>query len=205
MFVSDDADTMTEQRPNADQTSANNDQTLEPLSVADAAIRLGLSTDAVRMRIRRGTLPSAEIDGRRVVWLPPSDTDQTRPNDDATATEPDQTTGERKASESELVTQLRSEVTYLRQTLDAEIEARRRADHLVAGMIEERRGLMDQIAALSSGDLIAATEPRPNADRTQANADAQMQPPPEPEEEPTPTSITFGLAWRRWFRRIMGG
>jgi hypothetical protein len=115
------------------------------------------------MRVRRGTLPSTEIDGHRVVLLPRSVADQTGPNGDTT-------TIEREASESELLTQLRSEVAYLRQTLDAEIEARRRADHLVAGMIDERRGLMDQIAALTAGAPIEATEQRPNVDRTQANA-----------------------------------
>ena len=41
----------------------------------------------------------------------------------------------------------RSEIAYLRQTLDAEIEVRRRANHLVAGMIDERRNLMRQLAA----------------------------------------------------------
>ncbi len=33
----------------------------------------------------------------------------------------------------------------MRQTLDAEIEARRRADRLVAGLIDERRNLMQQL------------------------------------------------------------
>lgn len=197
---------MTEPRPNADQTSANVDPSLEPVTIAEAAARLGLSTDAVRMRVRRGTLPSAERDGHRVVLLPRSDTDQTGPGGDATVTEHDRTIGERAATESGLVTQLRSEAAYLRQTLDAEIEARRRADHLVAGMIGERRSLMNQVAALTAGEPIEATERRPDTDQTAANAgtQAQPQPPPEPEREPPPTAVSLGVAWRRWFRRIMG-
>ncbi len=39
------------------------------LDVPEAAQELGISTDAVRKRIARGTLQSDTQDGRRVVWL----------------------------------------------------------------------------------------------------------------------------------------
>jgi hypothetical protein len=53
--------------------------------------------------------------------------------------------------ESELVTQLRSEVTYLRQTLDAEIEARRRAAN--EGPSEAMPEATTEAAARQDGSL----------------------------------------------------
>jgi hypothetical protein len=114
------------------------------------------------MRVRRGTLPSVEQEGRRWAILLRSDTDVTRPNGDQTSTEQISEKEPSRSDNPELIDQLRSEVSYLRQILDAEIEARRRADHLVAGKIDERRTLMDQIAELQAGVSEHEAEHRPN-------------------------------------------
>jgi hypothetical protein len=53
-------------------------------------------------------------------------------------------------NDDRLIVRLESENTYLSQTLDAEIETRRQADHLVAVMIDERRVLVDKIAELQA-------------------------------------------------------
>lgn len=53
------------------------------------------------------------------------------------------------------------EVAYPRGALDAEIEARRRADHLLAGMIE----------ALTAGDAGRVTERDRDTDRTRPNTE----------------------------------
>src|SRR5687768_11133627 len=45
----------------------------------------------------------------------------------------------RPHDDGDLLDERRSGIAYLRQTLDAEIKARQRADHLVAGLIDERR------------------------------------------------------------------
>jgi hypothetical protein len=56
-------------RPNGDQTPG---QAIEPiaLTIADAADRLGMTSEAVRMRLKRGTLSGAKVDGHWVVYLP---------------------------------------------------------------------------------------------------------------------------------------
>jgi excisionase family DNA binding protein len=219
-----------EQRSDTDRTQPNGDRTADHLTVAEAAARLGISTDAVRMRVRRGTLPSVEVDGKRMVLVERSDTDQTRPNGDQT---PDQTSTEQppeqgpsRSDTAELVEQLRSEVAYLRQLLDAEIEARRRADHLVAGMIEERRVLTAQIAQLqaNAGDVAREqeTEHRPNTDQTDdaksayapesvQNGPGTPDPPVMTDKtlhgaiaEPVPAQVSLATGWRRWWRKILG-
>jgi hypothetical protein len=108
--------------------------------VPEAAERLWLRVDAIRIRIQRGTLPTAEIDGMRLVLVPRLVTGVTRRADDATSMGPPHHHGD-------LLDELRPEIVYLRQSLDVEIGVRRRADHLVAGMTDERRTLTRQLEA----------------------------------------------------------
>jgi excisionase family DNA binding protein len=213
---------MNEQRRDNDDTRPDTNETVDRLTIAEAAERLGLSVDAVRMRVRRGTLPSDEVDGKKVVLLARRDRDASRLDvDEATSRQRDEQAEQRRDT-AELVEQLRSEVVYLRQTLDAEIESRRRADHLVAGMIEERRDLMSRIAALTAGDGERPTEQRRDGDETIDSAvDAsvtQKQAPQrdagrettnmtlsQPREPLEPVSDRLALRWRRWWRQITGG
>lgn len=86
------------------------------VTLQQGASELGISTDAARMRIKRGTLPSyKDANGRVYARL---DTEQTE----------SEHSERRQAEGSELVKQLRSEVEYLRGEVEAEREARRRAD-----------------------------------------------------------------------------
>ena len=70
-----------------DQTHPNDDQTR--VTVVEAAQILGLSAEAVRSRLQRGTLKGTKIDGTVFVLL---DSAQTRPNtDESSARTTDQT------------------------------------------------------------------------------------------------------------------
>lgn len=92
------------------------------VTVAEAADRLGVTHDAVRARIRRGTLEGEKEGGNWFVFLPRD----AQPDTDATATGADTT------DDSALIEQLQSEVAYLRGELTAAreqaAEERRRAD-----------------------------------------------------------------------------
>ena len=164
----DDANAMTEPGRDPDASRLDTDETVEALTVPDAAERLGLSIDAVRMRLRRGTLQSTDIDGKKHVLVARSVSDETRRDTDATPTA-------QPSADATMVEQLRSEVAYLRQTLDAEIEARRRADHLVAGLIDERRELATRLAAVTAGDGEHETEHRRVADETPTIGDMPQE------------------------------
>ena len=106
----------------------------ERLTYAQAASALGISTDAVRMRVRRGTLPSErDGDGPVKVLL---DADQVRPDNDVT--------------NNELV-------SVLREQLAEEREARRRADTIILNLTQANASLAQRVPALQ-----AATDERPD-------------------------------------------
>jgi hypothetical protein len=85
------------------------------LTVAQAADQLGISVDAMRARVKRGTVATEREEGRVYVLL---DTDQ-----DAAQDTP------RSGESSPLISQLREEVAYLR-------DENRRKDHIIAGLVE---------------------------------------------------------------------
>ncbi len=121
--------------------------------IAEAAARLGITVDAVRKRIQRGTLTGQKTDtGWTVVWTEPD----SRPDTVQTAVpEP-----------SALVDDLRDQVAYLREQLALEREAREAADRRHAAEIERRDVLMrealDRVPALGAGhdsDVVARDAP----------------------------------------------
>jgi hypothetical protein len=107
------------------------------IPLREAADALGVSKDAVRQRIRRGTLQSEKAeDGRVYVYLDDSVYDV-------------QTTGH---ADSGLVDELRDRVRYLERQVEEERDARRRADTLLAR-------LMDRVPELESPSE-SPSEPR---------------------------------------------
>jgi hypothetical protein len=91
------------------------------LTVKEAADALGISSDAVRTRIQRGTLRSIHERGRVWVVLDP---DETRSNTD------------RSIDQTELVHELRARVAFLEGQLKIRTEENRRKDHLLAAALE---------------------------------------------------------------------
>jgi hypothetical protein len=92
------------------------------LDVNSAAEELGISTDAVRKRISRGSLASDRPDGNVLVWLDNGGTE---------AGHEDKVEGNEA-----LVETLRDQVTYLREQLDIRTEELREHRRLLAGLIE---------------------------------------------------------------------
>ncbi len=88
------------------------------LSVYEAADQLGITVDAVRGRIKRGTIKTVRDRGRVFVVL----------DDDQSSTDRDQATDQYTES-NPLISQLTSEIEYLR-------EENRRKDHLLAAALE---------------------------------------------------------------------
>lgn len=114
-----------------------NEKPRNRVTVAEAARVLGLSAEAVRMRIKRGTLVSEKSEGTVYVLLNAA---QTRPNEDQTSEPTANRTGGLTADQADLVETLRSEVEFLREELqrreEVHVEENRRKDTIIAQLTQ---------------------------------------------------------------------
>ena len=139
------------------------------MPLREAADALGISKDAVRQRIRRDTLRSDKgEDGRVYVYLDAS-------TDDVQAEEHDR---------DDLVDELRDRVRYLESQIEEERDARRRADTLLAQLMQRIPELEAPSEARESPQTVNEQQ-----DRGQPHSDA-----PRTQE---------GVQ-RPWWRRIIG-
>jgi hypothetical protein len=144
--------------PTGERTSSprSNDQTNEEVNehptqrvtVAEAARLLGTSAEAVRMRVKRGSLKSTKIKNTVYVLLTP---EQTRPNQDQTsggvgsaAYPPTDQTHDQTYNQTDdrtaLLESLRSQVEFLQEELkrreDVHVEENRRKDTIIAQLTQ---------------------------------------------------------------------
>jgi DNA polymerase elongation subunit (family B) len=109
-------------RPAADQPTARH-----RLTVQEAASRLGVTVDAIRGRIKRGTLSSdRDEDGTVYVLLEHAD----QPDDQLGASH------QPADDQLELVEVLQEQNDYLRRQLEVWQEEARRKDHIIAALAE---------------------------------------------------------------------
>ncbi len=89
-----------------------------------AAELLGISSDAVRKRAKRGTIPyETGVDGKLYVWVDGGETDDY----------PDEPTDRDQGA---LVEELRGQVAFLRRELEARTEETRRKDHIIMSLTQ---------------------------------------------------------------------
>jgi hypothetical protein len=175
---------------------------------------MGVTVDAIRGRIRRGTLHSERESGTVYVWVGLAEADRREPSADSRGPSPDQ---------SELIEEMRARIEDLREQLDEEREARRRADTILAQLSQanaEQARTIRAIEAPASG----ATEP-PGGPETATEQPGRVEPQPsvevtqEPQESPElgedeqqgrdPVPDATGPREeppeRPWWRRMFGG
>ena len=157
-------------------------------TVAEAARLLGISAEAVRGRIRRGTLPVEREEGTVYVLLEGVAEDRT--DADRPRTTGDQP-GDRPQSDSAaLISQMRGEVAYLREQLAEEREARRRADTLLAQLMQR----------------IPELEPPAEGPPDERGSPETAEPGSEGvSPRPSPTPSQGSVPRRPWWRRVFGG
>jgi hypothetical protein len=186
-------------RPNTTQHRPNGDPTPDPtgtvaVSVAEAAEHLGISSEAVRMRLKRRTLPGDRDEaGHWRVWLPVG---QHRPNTDPTPTQretehPTQRdpTGDPTPPDA-LVAHLRDEVAFLRgQLTETQAALALRSEELAAE--RQRFDVLHREALALIPALGAGHDPPSAAPAASGGA----------ETPGSRSSSTSGSWWRRWWRR----
>ncbi len=166
------------------------------LTVSEAADELGISAEAVRSRLKRGTLRSTKEGGTVYVLLPtPVDDEQTETGRDQsnarTSPEHDQAddqTGTRPDPREELVESLLDQVAYMRDQLAEEREARRRADTIIAQLTQANAVLAGRVPE------IEAPSPR-DAPETASEGESGTEAPARATEEPRGRASW----WRRFF------
>jgi hypothetical protein len=156
-------------RPADDQSTAN-----RRLTVQEAASVLGITVDAVRGRIKRGSLESGKGDDGTVYVLVGEDEQAI-----------DQPDGQPKlvADQSQLVEHMQDQIDYLRRQLAVWQEEARRKDHIIAALTE-------RIPAIEAPTADMPSEPRGSA--TEATQG------PEGVEAPLKAER------RSWWRKLFG-
>ncbi len=126
------------------------------VDVSEAARELGISTDAVRKRIARGSLKAEKENGGVYVWL------------DANGAEAGR---EAQAEREALIEPKDPAIRILEDQLREEREARRRADAIIAQLVQANATLAQRVPELPAAQEPAETtesaaEPPQRAKRT---------------------------------------
>jgi hypothetical protein len=162
------------------------------VDVGEASRELGISSDAVRKRIARGSLESSRENGSVLVWLDEGWTEAGR---------------EAQVDGGRLVEDLREQVHYLRSILNEEREARLRADMIIAQLTQANAALATKVPELEAsqeppGDTESAREEPERAEPRSGTGGPQesAERPPDTAEWPV-----HGALLRPWWRRVFGG
>jgi len=160
----------------------NGDGTTVRMTVAQAAQALGISAEAVRQRVRRGTLPTEKSEDGSVFVL--MDAERTRTDRTDTDGTSDGTTN-KAFSEAHLDYAL-DEIKFLREELFIRNEELRRKDHIIAALAER----IPELEAPSLG-----SEPRESTVSAEGERGGTQQAPTEDQgQEKRPS----------WWRRLFG-
>ena len=151
------------------------------VTVAQAAELLGLSEDAVRSRLKRGTL-SKEKDADGTVFVVVNG-DRPATNGDRPAT--DQVTNQSALALMQAhLDSLGEQLTYIRDQLDQEREANRENRRIIAGLVQR------------VPELGPAYEPREAPQTAAEEPEGSESPPTAEEAQEAPERRSW---WRRWF------
>jgi excisionase family DNA binding protein len=147
------------------------------LTVQEAAEVLGTSVDAVRMRVRRGTLESEkDPDGRVHVWV----------NDNST-----ETRLRLHGEPSTLISAKDETIKVLSEQLESEREARRRADTIIAQLTQANATLAARVPELEA------------AESREQTAEGAADEPERAEPHSDATGAQEAVR-RSWWRRMFG-
>ena len=172
-------------RSNADSSPL--DQPIERrLNVHQAAEALGITPEAVRSRIQRGTLiKEKDEDGTVYVRL---NADQLGANAADERTDRSSSVADETVDRSQLVERMAAEIEHLREMLALRDEEIRRRDHLLAAALE-------RIPALESPPGTPSEQPQ-REPPVRVSEEARK----DEENEEEPSSEAAGRSWwQRWF------
>ena len=187
-------DRISPQRPNDQTGEGPNEHPTQRVTVAEAARILGTSAEAVRMRVKRGSLKSTKIKNTVYVLLSHEQTgpnrDQTSSGGGPTSNQTADPTHDQTDDRTALLESLRSQVEFLQEELkrreDVHVEENRRKDTIIAQLTQ-------RIPELES-PREASHEPREGPVTASEEGDKAGTPPEQ--QEPS--------QHRSWWRAFFG-
>lgn len=164
------------------------------LTVRQTADQLGISEDAVRSRIKRGTLHAVRESGEVVVLLDADRRTTDQPTSEST-NQADHSSGAHSDYRDELIEELRDRVRYLE-------ESNRENRRIIAGLVQ-RVPELETADVYSSGyyDGDESGQERPQ----RHESEEEEVTPSEVAAEPHSTSQEQSEPKRSWWRRLLGG
>jgi hypothetical protein len=189
--IGDAAEAMSDTTPTRRRHDADTTTARDVVSPTEAAARLGITPDAVRARLRRGTLAGERVDGDWRVFLPSDATPIESRHDDRHDTD---TTPSAMllAAKDETITRLDAEVAFLRDQLDHSrrelATERERFDVL-------HREALGRIPQLTAGETVRPSDTGP-PDSARPGANGEATGGAETHRESVVVSV-----WRRLFGR----
>jgi hypothetical protein len=167
-------------RPSSQRRASGAPPGTTAIPIHEAAARLGISLDAARKRLVRGTLPGERTPTGWAVYWTELDTQQDGSAPPGAPVPDAALVAELRAR----IVSLQDETRYLRQTLDGELERHaeeiRRRDHLIAGLIER---VPELPATIESPGASVTHEKAPQSDESAAETESGL---------------------RRFWRRVLG-
>jgi hypothetical protein len=147
------------------------------VDVGEAARELGVSTDAIRKRISRGSLESSREDGRVLVWRADGGTKAGR---------------EAQVDREALIESLQDQVAYLRSQLDIRTDELREHRRIIAALTQR----IPEIEAPREQE--APQEPPGGPQSAGAGSNREEAP-------PAGDGAQEGAGQVSWWRRVFGG
>jgi hypothetical protein len=157
---------------------------MDRVTVEEAARIFGIKEESVRKRVSRGKLRAdKDEDGRLLVYV------------DSTGTVRDEYTDQSVTDRDELLASKDRIISILENQLEAEREARRRADTIIAQLTQANAALAARVPELEAAE--SHEEP--------AQAPAEAAPIPAPGQGTTPRTDDSRGSEKPWWRRVFGG
>ena len=152
------------------------------VTVEEAAQLLGIKEESVRKRVSRGKLRAdKDEEGRLLVYL------------DSTQTVRDEYADQSVTDRDLLYQQMQSRITYLEAQVEAEREARRRADTIIAQLSQANAALAARVPELEAAQA--------SEDHAESAATSQAGYVPASNDTTEPRASEQ----RPWWRRMFGG
>lgn len=164
------------------------------MTVAQAAGALGISAEAVRGRIRRGTIP-VEREDRAVYVLLDNRTTADQPGTT------DDRSDDRPVESEALISELRARIEDLRSDRDAWRDQARRSDYMASAAMDRTRELENRLRALESP---ASSEPTEAAETVEQESEEAEEPRSAPAGPQTSPQAPQRMTLRGLRRRILG-